>query len=221
MKNLKLIGLGLMLFLSGCASSTPYIAPTAPAVAVGIPGVYHRVERGQSLWRISKLYDIDLDDLARANDIADATKIEIGQSIFIPNRKKAIPRAKKGSYDEFIWPLKGRVISAFGSITGTMINKGVNIEPASGNEVVAARSGKVIFCSDDFADYGKTMIVDHEDGFFTVYARNEKILTRLGEKVQKGEVVAKAGSAGRQKNVYLHFEIRKGHLPQNPYFYLP
>ena len=46
-------------------------------------------------------------------------------------------------------------------------------------------------------------------------------LIKAGDNVQKGAVIAKAGSAVRDKNIYLHFEIRKGHMPQNPYYYLP
>lgn len=216
----QLISIGVLLFLSGCAGSTPVTLAPTPAI-VGMPGIYHRVERGQSLWSIAKSYDYDIEDLARANDISDTTKIEVGQSIFIPNRKNVIRPISKGTTDDFMWPLRGRVIHTFGSVTGTIINKGINIESVMTAEVVAARSGKVTFCSDDFENYGKTLIIDHEDGFFTVYARVQEIITRLGEKVQKGEVVARVSSGGQGKGSYLHFEIRKKHLPQNPYFYLP
>ena len=102
-----------------------------------------------------------------------------------------------------------------------MLNKGINIQPYSGSDVVAARSGRVVFYADNFGGYGKTIIIEHEDGLSTVYARNQSVFTKAGESVQKGAVIAKAGSAGRDKNTYLHFEIRKGHIAQNPYYYLP
>ncbi len=167
------------------------------------------------------MYRVDLDDLAAANNIADTTKIETGQMIFIPNRQKTDLVAEKHAYDDFIWPLRGRVISTFGSNTGSIINKGLDIEPTSGTQVVASRSGRVVFYSDDFQNYGKTIILEHGDGFYTVYARNTQVMVRLGDKVQRGAAIATAGSAGRNKSTYLHFEIRKDHVPQNPYFYLP
>lgn len=208
----------LTLNILGCASS-PYLTPAAPPT--GLPGVYHRVEKGETLWRISKAYDVDLEELARINRILDSSSIEIGQSIFIPNRQ-----AKKGIHikyanDDFIWPLKGRVIAAFGQTHNSIINKGINIQPRASFEVIAARSGKVVFYSDNFGGYGKTIIIDHADGLSTVYARNAHVFIKPGESVQKGAVIARAGSSGRDKEEYLHFEIRKGHIAQNPYYYLP
>ena len=201
----------------GCAP-TPYIKPTAPS---GLPGVYHRVERGETLWRISKAYDVDLEELARINRILDSSSIEVGQLIFIPNRQTARNVQLTYASDDFIWPIKGRVIATFGQTYNNITNKGINIQPRSTADVMAARSGKIVFYSDNFGGYGKTIIIDHGDGLSTVYARNSDILVRIGETVQKGAVIARAGFAGRDKNTYLHFEIRKGHIAQNPYYYLP
>jgi murein DD-endopeptidase MepM/ murein hydrolase activator NlpD len=64
------------------------------------------------------------------------------------------------------------------------------------------------------------LIIDHGDGFSSVYARNSEVFIKVGENIKKGTVIAKVGSAGRDKNEYLHFQIRKGHIPQNPNFYL-
>jgi murein DD-endopeptidase MepM/ murein hydrolase activator NlpD len=122
--------------------------------------------------------------------------------------------------EEFIWPIKGRVISAFGQTFNNMINKGINIQPYGALDVVAARSGRVIFYNDNFENFGKTIIIGHNDGLSTIYARNSEVFIRVGDKVQKGTLIAKAGSAGRDKTTYLHFEVRKGHIPQNPFFYL-
>lgn len=211
------IVLTLLLNIFGCAPA-PYVKPQVPE---GLPGIYHRVERGQTLWRISKMYEVDLEELARVNRISDSASIEVGQLLFIPNRRRIKTASVKYSSDDFIWPIKGRVIASFGQTYNNMINKGLNIQPRSSLEIVAARSGRVVFYAKDFGGYGKTIIIDHGDGLSTVYARNSEVLIKLGDEVQKGDLIAKAGSAGRDKNTYLHFEIRKGHLPQNPYFYLP
>ncbi|MBI5144680.1 MAG: peptidoglycan DD-metalloendopeptidase family protein [Candidatus Omnitrophica bacterium] len=201
----------------GCAT-LPTVMPTRPE---GIPGIYHRVERGQTLWRISKLYNLDLEELAAINRISDATKIEVGQLIFIPHRQKQAAPTKNAQFEDFIWPLRGRVITAFGYSLNNMVNKGLNIQAEPMQEIVAARSGQVVFYSDDFAGYGKTVIIDHGDGFSTVYARNKEVFVKIGDRIEKGRAIARAGSTNKDKNVYLHFEIRNGYLAQNPYFYLP
>lgn len=206
------------LFISGCAGT-----PITPAYKPGIttPGIYHRVVKGQTLWRISQIYNTDLDEIAKFNRISDAANIETGQLIFIPGGRKPqyAPKADYSS-EEFIWPVKGRVISTFGQTFNNMINKGINIKPAGNSDVVASRNGKVVFYADNFESFGKTIIIDHSDGFSTVYARNQEVFIKAGDRVQKGTLIARAGSAGRDKDTYLHFEIRKKHLPQNPYFYL-
>lgn len=168
------------------------------------------------------MYEIDLEELAQVNKITDATTIELGQQIFIPNRTK--PQAQAPQYkdnDDFLWPLEGKVISSFGQIFDNMVNKGINIQPYSSLDVKASRSGKVVFLAVDLAGLGKTIIIEHSDGLFTVYSRNADTFVKIGDSVEKGFVIAKAGKAGRDRGVYLHFEIRKGQLFQNPLYYLP
>jgi murein DD-endopeptidase MepM/ murein hydrolase activator NlpD len=214
-----IILLFIILTASGCAS-TPYITKPVPPPP-GLPGTYHHVERGQTLWRISKIYDADLDEIARINRISDATSIEIGQYIFIPHAAKKEVKRLGYSNDDFIWPVRGRVIASFGQSFGNMVNKGINIQPYGNADILASRGGVVVFYSDAFGSFGKTIIIDHGDGFSTVYARNAQVFIKAGDQVQRGAIIAKAGSSGRDKNTYLHFQIRKGHLPQNPYYYLP
>ena len=205
-------------YFAGCAT-TPYVKPvlTPP----GIPGVYHRVEKGQTLWRISKMYNVELEEIVGINHISDATAIEVGQLIFIPRRQIAQAPTVKYSSDDFIWPLKGKVISTFGQTFNNIINKGINIQPYGNQDVIAARDGRVVFYADDFGVFGKTLIIDHGDGLSSVYARNSQVFAKVGDGIKKGAVIAKAGTAGRDKNTYLHFEIRKGPAPQNPHYYLP
>jgi murein DD-endopeptidase MepM/ murein hydrolase activator NlpD len=188
---------------------------------MGMPGIYHRIEKNQTLWRISRIYNIDLDELVRINRISDATNIEAGQLIFIPHVQKTQTSGFKSYCDDFIWPLKGRVISAFGQNFNNMINKGLDIQASRGSDVVASRSGRVVFYSPGLEGFGKTAIIEHDEGFFTVYARNSQVMVKPGEQVRQGRVIAKVGSGGRDKNNYLHFEIRRGYNSVNPYFYLP
>jgi len=189
-----------------------------------MPGTYHRVAKSETLWRISKMYGVDLEDLASLNRIADASKLEEGQLVFIPNRreplKSSAQRAVPG--EEFSWPVRGRVIASFGATYAGMLNKGLNIEARYASDVVASRSGKVVFAGEKFGAFGKTVIIDHGDGFSTVYARNTEILVSPGQGITRGQAIGKVGSgSGRDKGTYLHFEIRKNHVAQNPYFYLP
>ncbi|MFA6217049.1 MAG: LysM peptidoglycan-binding domain-containing M23 family metallopeptidase [Candidatus Omnitrophota bacterium] len=206
----------------GCAT-VPSLKPNAQSIPPNIPGKYHRIEKSETLWKLSKMYNVDLDEIVKINKITDVTTIEIGQLIFIPARPaEALPTQKKTfSTDDFIWPLQGKTITLFGQSFNNMVNKGINIAPLRNQEVIASRSGKVVYCNDNFLSFGKTIIIDHADGFSTVYARNAEILVKTGDYVNRGAMIAKAGQAGRDKKIYLHFEIRKGHVPRNPVFYLP
>jgi len=209
--------LASVLTFSGCAT-TPGVMPTPPA---GMPGIYHCVEKGQTLWRICRMYNMDFNEIIRANHIFDTSRIEVGQYIFIPQTQKMPVISDRFSSEDFIWPIKGRVISAFGQTYNNMINKGLNIQALGDGGVLAARSGKVVFYHPNFEGFGKTLIIDHGDGYSSVYARNSQVFFKPGDNVQQGALIAKVGSAGRDRNAYLHFEIRKGHVAQNPYFYLP
>ncbi len=209
-----------VLLLAGCAS-VPMVVPTQQ-IPPKPGGVYHRVEKGETLWAISKRYSLDVDDLARINRIFDTTRVEIGQLIFIPENKNSLP-IKVYVNDDFIWPLEGRVISGFGQSFNNMVNKGLNIQASGAKDVLASRGGKVVFYSDNFLSFGKTLIVDHHDGFLTVYAGASEILVKTGDDVLKGTLIARTYAVNNAigDKSYLHFEIRKGHLAQNPYFYLP
>ncbi len=200
--------------------------PVSPVISTGVSGARHRVEAGQTLWRISKLYDVDIDDILRVNNLPEDAIIEIGQVLLIPDRSPGqkdilMSSAVKSSMDDFIWPLKGRVIAGFAVSYKNIVNKGINLQGLNQTDVLASRSGRVVFYLPEFGNFGKTVIIDHGDGLRTVYSRVSEVFVRPGEDVRRGQVIARVGSTNRDKGVYLHFEIRKGAISQNPLFYLP
>ncbi len=214
----------LILALAGCAE-TPVITPPKEAVCVPAKGgTYHRVMKGETLWRIAKDNGVDLEALVEANGLRAAGSISVGQDILIPGKLSQtvtnVTPLPVYSKEDFIWPVKGRVVSSFGEKTGPTPNKGVDIQARAGTVVVASRSGRVIFSEDKVRGFGKTVIIEHGDGIQTVYSHNSEILVKIGEDVRQGSPVAKVGSGGRENSPYLHFEIRKKHKPQNPFFYL-
>jgi murein DD-endopeptidase MepM/ murein hydrolase activator NlpD len=210
-----------ILGIVGCTTVPPYTGPTLPVSTLGVAGIRHRVEPGETLWRISRLYGVDIDDIIRLNHISEGTAIEIGQVLLIPSRMKPLNIPVKSEGDDFIWPLRGKVITGFGSNYRNLINKGINIQAQRGSEIYATRSGRVVFYAASFGNYGKTVIIDHGDGLRSVYSRIAEVFVQPGENVLKGALVGRVGDSIRDKNCYLHFEIRKGALPQNPLFYLP
>ncbi len=207
-------------------ASTPAVSTPSSAVPVMTSGLYHRVEKGQTLWQVAKAYNIELDQLVQANRLPDASKLEVGQLIFVPNvtgRRAPTSETSRVSFDPngFAWPVQGKVVTHFGSRRGLVANKGIDIEARAGVAVKAARAGRVSFSDEQLRGYGKTVIIDHGDGFSTVYAHNELLLVHAGQQLQQGEVIARVGSTGHAAAPVLYFEIRKAHKPQNPIYYLP
>ncbi len=208
--------------LIGCAG----VSRRPPRPPKGMSGIYHRVQKNQTLWRISKTYGVELERIARINRLADTSRIYVGQLIFIPGATSqaealSLPTDFRDRGGDFIWPLKGKVSSFFGMKRDEVKNKGIYIQTKKGVSVLAARSGKIAFCSEELKGYGKIIIIDHLDGYSTVYAQNSRNLVNLNQLIKQGQLIAKAGGMGRSDKPELYFEIRKGHKPQNPFFYLP
>jgi len=225
MRHHKLLILLIVVTLAGCAPLPVIKEPKEVLPAPKRGGVYHKVAKGETLWRISRNYGVDIETIVESNGLSDAQHIKAGQQIFIPTGPvRPVPKVEPSpvySKEDFIWPVRGRVISYFGEKRDSIPNKGIDIQARDGMTVAASRSGKVIFSEDKVRGFGKTVIIDHGDGIQTVYSHNSEILARVGEDVRQAQPIAKVGSTGRGSSPYLHFEIRKRHKPQNPFYYLP
>ena len=192
----------LALLFAGCATRT----------AVRGPGIVHVVDRGENLYRIGKAYGVDYRDLARVNRISDSARIEVGQRIFIPGATRRLPveiiapletseRAPAPSElpsgpNRLRWPTRtGTLTSGFGPRNGTF-HDGIDIAAPEGTPVYAARGGRVIY-SDQIRGYGNLIILEHADGYSTVYAHNRKNEVAQGEMVRQGDEVSRVGQTGR------------------------
>lgn len=207
----------ILLALSGCAKRTPIAPPPSK-------GIYHRVKKGQTLWRISKTYNIDIATLVGVNRLPNPSVISTGQLLFIPGvtkEKKVSKAVTHPSRQGFIWPVQGKVISFYGMKSKGVTSKGINILAKEGSAVKAVKNGKVSFVDEKVKGKGKVVIIDHLDGYMTLYAHNSQVLVSPGEAVKQGQVIARVGETGRADRPQLYFEVRKGRSAKNPFYYLP
>ncbi len=125
-----------------------------------------------------------------------------------------------GSLPGFRWPVRGRVIAAFGPKPNGVQNDGINLAVPEGTPIKAAEDGVVAYAGSELKGYGNLVLVRHPNGFVTAYAHASDILVKRGETVKRGQVIAHAGQTGNVTSPQLHFEIRKGATPVDPSQYL-
>lgn len=145
-----------------------------------------------------------------------ATKASVAKA---PGATNAKGIAESGPV-KFIWPLKGKLASAYGSKKDGAHNDGINLYTRPGTAVKAAESGTVAYAGDALKGYGNLILIKHRNGFVSAYAHLKKITVQKGTFVKKGEQIGLAGSTGNVSKSQLHFEIRKNAKTVNPMAYL-
>jgi len=232
-KALPILGL---LMSAACSFSFPQVKPPDNG-----DGVYHTVEQGQTLWRIARTYDADLGQLVEVNRLATDKEIFVGQRLFIPGARQALPQVspasgalgseegregglpeekpKKPQHWEFIWPVSGPLYSPFGK-RGRRFHGGIDISAPKGTPVRAVAPGEVIAIRKGWKGLGHTLFLRHLTDLVTVYAHNSAILVKRGQHVEQGQAIAKVGRTGNSSGPHLHFEVRYRGRPLNPLFFL-
>jgi murein DD-endopeptidase MepM/ murein hydrolase activator NlpD len=122
----------------------------------------------------------------------------------------ALPKPPARHGGKFLWPLQGKVLSDFGPRRGGQHNDGINILAPRGAPVQAAENGVVAYAGSDLRGFGNLLLIKHAEGWITAYAHADSILVKRGQKVRRGQTVARVGSSGNVDRPQLHFEIRKG-----------
>ncbi|MDR2437451.1 MAG: M23 family metallopeptidase [Endomicrobium sp.] len=188
-------------------------------------GSLHPIQDNDTWEKIAERYDVDFKILHDVN--FGILTLVPGEYIFIPGRQPAIDlmnkdmQAKYELRSLFRSPLNGRYSSIFGKrkhpVTGqSSFHGGVDIAVPSGSWVGAAADGIVTVASYNVGHYGAAVFIDHKNGYITHYGHLSTIHVKVGQKVKKGQLIAKSGATGRVTGPHLHFTIKKGDKALDP-----
>ena len=229
---LALLLISAVLFLSSCAryQVATKRPPRHPEKRIEVQGVYHTVERHQTLYRICKTYGVNIHEVASLNGISDHHKIQVGQRIFIPGAKKVLrveiyvddvveasADREKTRYEktDFIWPVAGRRVEGFEESERDR-HQGIDISAPIGTPVKASDSGVVVYSGNTIRGYGNVIILRQSREWVTVYAHHQINLVEEGMRVEQGQVIARVGQTGNATGPHLHFEIRRNNRAIDP-----
>lgn len=148
----------------------------------------------------------------------DATELENLISRLMEDSGRSMP-SYQFTQIKIARPVKGKIIRNFGqetrSYNTSIVSNGVDIAVKEGSNVVAVDNGEVIF-SDRYGGQGKLIIIDHKNGYFSLYGYLSELLVAKGAKVTRGQVIARSGMTGSATEASLHFELRKDGKAINP-----
>jgi murein DD-endopeptidase MepM/ murein hydrolase activator NlpD len=172
--------------------------------------------------QLTKARNVQADALAGR----DALRSELSESLGELNEKIVAAQARSAvaslgtSAQGFIWPLNGPLTSPYGPRWGSM-HTGIDIDGYTGQPVVAAKDGGVIYLGGGMTGYGNAVVLDHGGGISTLYAHLSAFETSTGAAVEQGDIVGYVGCTGNCYGDHLHFEVRVAGNPVNPLDYLP
>ncbi len=181
-------------------------------------------EKQRFLARITQqkeTYERAVSELERSAARVDSLVKELEQRRRVARARVAPPRSSVGGVKGALpWPASGKVVSFFGrqkhpNFETYIDRKGIEIRTKEGAEIKAVMPGTVAY-ADWLKGYGLVLILDHPNGFFSLYAHASKLLTTVDAKVQAGEVIGEAGDTGMTGEPTLYFELRDGADPVDP-----
>jgi murein DD-endopeptidase MepM/ murein hydrolase activator NlpD len=205
-----------------------------------VDGVRHKVLRGETIYSIGKKYGLDGSQVQMIVDypfnefLNDETfELVVGQYLMVPEGvmpdKKVTSTTGLASYGKitpdagtvsatgtFIWPASGLITQSY-----SFYHKAIDIANRAGGAILATDAGIVTVAGwPDNSGYGNRVMIDHGNGYITLYAHMSMIQVREGQRVKRGDVIGQMGSTGRSTGTHLHFEIRQGGVLLNPLSFL-
>lgn len=214
------------------------VAAIKPGQILKIPpvtGVIHKVKKSDTVYSVAKYYSTDAQgivDFPFNTFVNDETfELAVGQTLIIPDgvMPKEIPWSPTAyvaqrtpdagtvvASGQFVWPTSGVISQAF-----RWYHQAVDIANKLMPSVLAADSGKVIIAGwPDNVGYGNRVMIDHGNGYVTLYGHLNKIYVVAGQTVKRGDQIGQMGSTGRSTGPHLHFEIRRNGSTTNPLDFL-
>ena len=156
----------------------------------------------------------------RTVETAPVQRTEPVQKARVQPAPRKVGKPPKMTSSKFRWPVKGRVISKFGTKPNGQRNDGINVAVPEGTSVKAAENGVVAYAGNELKGYGNLVLIRHANNWVTAYAHAKELFVRRGDIVKRGQIIAKAGKSGSVTSPQLHFEVRKGAQAVNPLKYL-
>jgi len=193
-----------------------------------VTGTVHKVAAGDNIYTIAKKYQVDAQNIVNFpfNDFTDPDTFQLtpGQVLYVPNGtiEKAKPQQTGQQFyakiqagvqgtSSFIWPVSGNITTY-----PVWYHMAVDIANRAAPPVIAADTGTVTYTGCLGYGYGCHIIIDHANGYQTLYAHLSSIDVSAGQAVTKGQRIGVMGSSGRSTGTHLHFEVRLGGTLLNP-----
>ncbi|MDH7485044.1 MAG: peptidoglycan DD-metalloendopeptidase family protein [Anaerolineae bacterium] len=236
------LSLNTVMWASGLELCPQLLRVGQQLVILPVDGVHHVVEEGDTLSDIARLYKVEPKAIVglEPNGLKDENSPLVpGQVLIIPGGKKediyvsasgytgAVSEPSRVGTGQFSWPGRGRIMDIFGSTTiygrpRSWPHKGIDIGIPLGGAVLAADSGvvSVVRTGGYNGGYGNYIVINHNNGFSTLYAHLSAVSVQQGTVVAKGQRIGSAGATGMAEGAHLHFEIRYNNVPRNPLCFL-
>jgi murein DD-endopeptidase MepM/ murein hydrolase activator NlpD len=196
-------------------------------------GVIHTVLGAEGLFAIADRYGVAVEDIMAENGMTDPNILAVGSELFVANPTRLTPPATGdggllpqivGGGDSsgfgFIWPVSGPISSYF--TAGHPLGIDIDLYSNDGAPIAAAKGGTVSFAGGNpCCSYGYYVVVDHGDGFQTLYAHLSGVAVGEGQYVEAGQLIGYGGTTGYSTGDHLHFEVHYGGSIVDPLGYLP
>jgi len=200
-----------------------------------VTGIVHKVKRGETVYSIAEKYKVDPQGIVNwpfntfTND--ETFALAVGQQLIVPDgvmpeekpweqpvfvARKTPSAGAVSASGAFVWPTSGTITQFF-----RWYHPAIDIANRDAPDILAADAGRVIVAGwPDNVGYGNRVMIDHGNGFVTLYAHLSRIYVSVGQTVKKGDQLGKMGTTGRSTGIHLHFEIHKNGIAQDPLSFL-
>lgn len=200
-------------------SERSLIRPGQRITILPVDGILHKVKSGETLSSLSLTYQVYTEEILDINDISSDGFIAAGETLIIPGAKPLPPAIKRTIPTERILAdVRGALVNPAPGARrsqGLHWRNAVDIANSCGSPVVAAASGSIAVADGTGwnGGFGKYVIIQHPEGFATLYGHLSQIFVASGEGAAQGQAIGSIGSTGQSTGCHVHFEVRGGINP--------